>query len=215
MKIIIRDEQGIKRCFVQMRDLEYLADRFGSVFFGGLVARKNRQENHKMEDFTEITNVDVAKVIDRNPYIVDFSEFAKYDALTLSRLIILAHSPMATGKQRMDDEHKVEDLQDLISFKRGMLTYGIPVLYDEDLLFEDGEVVFGSTTLPGYYLLRSSNEDLDLNSYLNENLHALFSLVNPDGEMKNHEVTKLDDGLLVHFVEKKKILSQIRKRITR
>ena len=215
MKIIIRDEQGIKRCFVQMRDLEYLADRYGSVFFGGLVARKNRREKHSPEEFTEITNIDIANIIDRNPYIVDFSDNARWDLLTLSRMVILTQSPMSIGKRRMDEQHKVEDLQDLMNFKRGMLTYGIPIFYDENILFEDGEVFFGSTTLPGYYMIRSENKDLDLNAYLNDNLQELFSLVNPEGELKNFEVTKLDDSLLVHFVEKKKVLSNIIKRITR
>ena len=215
MKIIIRDEQGIKKCYAQLRDIEYLADRYGSMFFGSLLVKERRKGRKTGEDFVDITNLDVAKIIEMNPYIVDFSDMAKYDILTLSRMIILAQSPMSTGKQRMDEEHKVEDLQDLIMFNKGMLTYGIPVLYDENLLIDDGEVVFGSTTLPGYYMLRAHNKDLDLNKYLNDNLHSLFSLVSPEGEMKSHDVTKVDDSLLVHFVEKKKVLSNIIKRITR
>lgn len=215
MKIIIRDEQGLMRCFAQVRDAKYLAQRYDSKKFLNLALGNAAYRNLKDDDFYEVKNRAVAQIILENPYIVDFSEMVKCDGLTLNRIILLSQSPISYGKQKMDEQHKVEDLLDILNFNRGMLTYPIPVYYDGNIMMDNGEVVFGSTTIPGFYMLRSYNEELDLNEYLELNSGSLYERVNPEGEMVSYEVTKVNNGLLVHFKEKNKILSQIRKRLSK
>ncbi len=214
MKIIIRDENELKRCFIQLKDVDYLVERFNSPKLGRLILGNNKFRHLGKYDFFEIKNRGVAQMIEENPYIVDFSEMVKYDGLTLSRLILLAQNPLSTNKKKLDEEHRVDDLQDIMSFNRGMLTYPIPILYDERIIYDNDEVVFGSTTLPNYYMLRPIQEDIDLNEYLAFHHQSLFESVLPEDEMASYQVTEIDGGLLVHFDVKNKVLSKIRKRIT-
>ncbi len=143
MKIIVRNEQGIKRCFCQMRDIDYLCTRFTSERFRRLALGNYifKVDQLGEDDFIEVKNRAVQKMIDENPYIVDFSEVNMYDGFTLARMIVLSSSLMPNEKQRLDDEHKVLDLQDIISFNKGMLTYPIPILFDEKIKIDDGEVI--------------------------------------------------------------------------
>lgn len=215
MKIIVRDEQGIKKCFIQVRDVKYLVERFESPRLERLILGNNVLRDLKADDFFEVKNKGVIEIIDDNPYIVDFSDFVKYDGLTLSRIILLSQSFLPDEKKKLDEQHKVEDLLDVMNFKRGMLTYSIPIMYDEKTLFDNGEVVFGSTTMPGYFMLRSYDESVDLSDYLVNNLNQLYSIVNPEGEFTSYDVTPLDGSLLVRFTEKKKVFSNIIKRLTK
>ena len=213
MKIVVRNEQEITRCFAQLRDIEYLGERYNSHLFGNLAVREHKNGHTNPYEFLEIKNESVAKIIDRHHYIVDFSDMVKYDTLTLSRLILLSHSFLPDEKTKMDEEHKTDDLVDIISFKKGMLTYPIPVFFDEKDLLDNGEVVFGSTTIPGYYMLRSYNNEMDLREYFEANAQELFKAVRGDKEMVSYDITPLGKELLVHFKEKKKSL--FKKRITK
>jgi len=216
MKIIVRDEQGIKKCLVQVRDIKYLADRMNSPKFLRLALGSYVGKKLTGEDFIEINTIGIAKIIEECPYIVDFQEMAKYDDLTLSRMILLSRSPISLDeKKKMDEEHKVEDLVDLISFNKGMLTYPIPVLFDQKVLFDDGEVVFGSTTIPEHFMLKRNSEDVDLAEYFSQNAQSLFEQTGIEGEMKGYNTLPFSDSLLVQFDVKKKLLAKIRKRITR
>ena len=94
-----------------------------------------------------------------------------------------------------------------------MLTYPIPVFFDEKVLLDNGEVVFGSTTIPGYYMLRSYNNEMNLREYFETNAQELFKAVRGDKEMVSYDITPLGKELLVHFKEKKKSL--FKKRITK
>lgn len=213
MKIVVRNEQEIIRCFAQLRDIEYLGERYNSHLFGNLAVREHNKGHKDPYEFLEIKNKNIAKIIDRHPYIVDFSEMVKYNNLTLSRLILLSHSFLPNEKAKMDEEHKTDDLVDIISFKKGMLTYPIPVFFDEKTLWDNGEVVFGSTTIPGYYMLRSYNKDMNLREYFEANAQELFKAVKGDKEMDSYDITPVGKDILVHFKEKKKSL--FKKRITK
>ncbi len=213
MKIIIRNEQGIASCYVQLRDIEYLGERHHSQFFLNYAVRE-RNKGKKADDFIKIDNR-IAKIIDEYPYIVDFSDMSKLDIGSLSRMIVLSQSFLPDAKTKADEEHKVEDLVDLISFKRGMLTYPIPVFLDEKQLFYDGEVIFGSTTFPEYYMLRTDNREINLSEYLSSNAQRLFEEIQPGNEMASYEEFRVDNDLLVHFKTKKKLFSKLRKGITK
>ncbi len=213
MKIIVRDEKGIKRCFAQVRDIDYLAKRCNSTKFRRLALGNAIFRDLKPETFVDIKNMGVAEIIEENPYIVDFSEFSKYDALTLSRIIVASRSFFPDDRRKMDEEHKTEDLVDLISLKNNMLVYPIPILYDEKQLVDDGEVVFGSTTLPGCYLLRSTNPEIDLIDYFEKNAQALFESINPEEKMASYEIIKTDNDVFVRFKVKRDIFAKIKKRI--
>jgi len=215
MKIIVRDEQGIRRCLVQVRDIKYLAEKLNSPKFLRLALGDAINPKIKGEDFIEINSVAIAKIIEENPYIVDFQEMAKYDDLTLSRMILLTRSPVSFDEaKKRDEEHKVEDLVDLISFNKGMLTYSIPVIFDQKVLSDNGEVIFGSTTIPDHFMLKRCSEDIDLPTYFSQNAQALFEQTGIEGEMVDYKTLELSGSLIVYFNVKKKLLSKIRKRIT-
>jgi len=214
MKIIIRNEQGIKRCYIQLRDVDYLVERYNSPKLGKMALGNAAFRNLRADDFFEVKNKGVAKIIEDNPYIVEFGEVVNYDVLTLSRMILLSQVPTVSEKDKFDQDHKVEDLQDIISFNKGMLTYPIPVLFDEELLVDDGEVIFGSTTFPNQYMIKSTNPELDLVDYFLDNINDLFLEVFPGEEMKDYSLMKLDDALLIHFVPKRSLFKSLKKRIT-
>ena len=213
MKIIVRNEEGIHKVYVQLRDIEYIGERHRSHYFSNYAIRQHNK-GIKSDDFICVGNTGLAKLIVEYPYIVDFSEVVQLDSGAISRMIVLSHQFLPTPNQKADEEHKIEDLIDIINFKKGMLTYPIPVFYDNNILFDNGEVVFGSTTLPGYYMLRSYDKSMDLKAYLNENVQSLFSQVLPDKEMASFEALPVDGDIIVKFKTKNKLFSKFRKGIT-
>lgn len=212
MKIIVRDNKGIKKCLIQYRDVKYLGLRFDTPKIVDFLLRDIDVSKLKDSDFIEVKNAEVARIIDENQNIVDFGECVKYDNLTLSRLIILAHGFYPSEKEKLDEERKVEDMQDIISLKNGTLTYQIPVLYSPIDVLADGKVVFGNSTIPGYYVLKSNDQDFDLTAFLEENVRKLFEMVKPEEELDHYGVSKVDDCLLVYFKGNKKLRNE--KRIT-
>ena len=202
MKIIIRNENGIKKCFVQVRDINYLAERFNVGRLNRYVLGDRKPEE---TEFVEIKDMKLAKVIEGCQSIVDFEEMAKLDDFSLGRIILLAHSYL--GKESRDEEQRVRDLQDIMSFKQGKLGYQIPVILRE-VVFENEDMVLGSSTLPGYHILKSINGSLDLDNYLALNLKPLFWMIYPEDEMESYNIIKMNDCLLIHFDVKKKHLSK-------
>lgn len=200
MKIIIRDGQMIKKCLIQVKDVLYLIERFNVPKLKTLLL-KNRKDL-KAVDFINVTDERIARIIEENEYIVDFTSMSNYDSFTLSRLILLGHNPIIN---KLDEENRVMDLQSIISFKNGELDYSIPVTLTKHL-YEDSEVVFGPSTFANYYLLDSKEEGLDIESYLDQHASSLYSLINSDQELDSFDVIKVQKGILVHFKEKKKRL---------
>lgn len=211
MKIIVKDGENIKKCLIQVRDINYLAERYELTILRKALLGKNEGAKKEYE-FVEVHNKDLAGAIEQNPYIVNFSEMAKYDDFTLSRLVLLTQIPGSTGKQRLDDQHKIEDLQDIITFTNGKLPYQIPVLFDDRITLVNEDVTFGSTTIPDYYMIRSNKKDLNLPEYLNAKVNSLFGILELDREMESFTTIELDDCLLVKFKLKRKLLGK--KRIT-
>lgn len=213
MKIIIRDANGgIKRCFAQVRDVDYLAKRFNSIRFKKLALDNASYRDLKNDDFFEVRNLGVAQIIEENPFIVDFCDLVNFDVLSLTRMIILAQSAFPSEKRKLDEDKKVDDLLDLINFKKGMLTYQMPVFFDEKKLIQDGDIVFGSTTLPDYYMLRSSNPDVNLLSYLEKNSQALFDCLDIEEDMESYDTIEVGKDVLVRFKVKKNLISKMKKR---
>lgn len=206
MKIIIKDETGIKKCLIQLRDVDYMEKKYNARSIRKYLTMGIHSEL-KEESFIPVTNAHIAEVIEANPSIVDFSEMVRLDNLSISRMIVLAHTFGAKEKQQLDDEKKIIDLQDIMSFKNGTLNYQIPLLLDGKVMFNDGNVVFGSTTIPGYYMLKG-NKETNLREYLELNSNSLFNTIESDKEMESYSVTELDNCLLVRFNTKKKRITK-------
>jgi hypothetical protein len=211
MKIIIKDGENIKKCLIQVRDVNYLAERYELTTLRKALLGKN-EDSKKEYEFIEVHNKDLARAIEQNPFIVNFTEMARYDDFTLSRLIFLTQTPVNDGKQRLDDQHKIEDLQDIITFNTGRLPYQIPVLFDDRITLINEDVTFGSTTIPNYYMLRANKKDLNLAEYLRTKVDSLFGILELDREMDSYSTVELEDSLLVKFKLKRKRLTK--KRIT-
>ena len=211
MKIIVRDGNEIKKCLVQVRDIEYLSERFELAKLKKAVLGKE-EGTKKGYEFVEIHNKELAGAILQNPFIVDFSEMAKHDSFTLSRIIFLTQTPINDGKQRLDDQKKIEDLQDIITFNTGKLPYQIPVLFDDKVTLINEDVTFGSCTVPNYFMIRSNKKGLDLAAYVREKIGSLFAVLDCDREMESYSTVEVDDAILIKFKLKRKSL--LRKRVT-
>ena len=198
MKIIIKRNGETKKCFAQVRDINYLASRFNVDKLNRYVLGNSKP---KGTDFVEIKDPRLAKVIEENQNIVDVGEMAGLDDFTLGRIILLAHSYF--DKESADETHRVRDLQDIMSFNQGKLDYQVPVML-QDTIFENEDMVLGSSTIPGYYILRSLNGSLDLDNYLALNLKPLFWMIYPEEEMESYNIIRMDDCLLIHFNVMKK-----------
>ena len=72
MKIIVRNEEGIHKVYVQLRDIEYIGERHHSHYFSNYAVRQHNK-GIKSDDFICVGNTGVAKLIVEYPYIVDFS----------------------------------------------------------------------------------------------------------------------------------------------
>ena len=207
MKIVFKNENNETKCLAQIRDFKYLAIRFDSKFF---LTRYNSMRAHgqKDEDFVEITNEKTREIILNCSYIVDFSEFAKLDLVSLSRFVVLSSG--STGpKDRLDNDHRRVDLQDIADFKNGLLPYRIPVTFDNNVFMDMGPVYFGSSTIPGYYMLRKKDVSVDLMNFLYTNYYLLYANLDAKDVCTGFDSVKVGDDVLFKFKTRTKLQQKI------
>ena len=158
MKIIINEKK-----YVQVRDILFLAKLYNSEilmkYYLFLI-----NNGYIDNDFVKSTNS-----------LIDFRDYQDYSDLHLSNLLISLSS--RTGSDII--EHKLDDLREIISYKRRELGYAIPLIPDEkiDINYDDLGLSFKSTIFKDYYLIETiSGEEIGERDY-REALRRGLSLI--------------------------------------
>ena len=202
MKIVVNNGD-IKTCYVQVRDIKYLADRYSSSVFENIFT-KACAEGHNFTDFIPIADDKIASIIIFDSFIIDFSLSVGHESHSLSRMTSLS-SCGSSNTERIDFEHKRRDLNDLMNFKRGKLDYQIPILFDGLQKIEFDNATVGSTSMPGYYMLRSKYPDTDLEHILKRDYLIIYRMLGYKGECDGVSINKVGDDLLFRFIVKNKV----------
>ena len=207
MKIVFKNEDNNLRCLTQVRDFKYLAKRFNSEYFNKLYEAEIAK-GLKDEDFVELVKEESRRVVLDCPYIVTFNDVANCDDLTISRLMVLTGRALSS-KDKLDNEHKRTDLSDILAFKSNSLPYQIPVTFDNNVFMDLGDVYLGTSTIPGYYMLRKKNINADLADFLANNYYLLFRCLDLKDVCEGFNSVKVGDELLFRFNTKTKTQKRI------
>jgi len=216
MRIIIRKDDQVDKCYVQLRDIKFLSTKYKSIALKNLYL-KYLDLGTKDEDFIKMTEPRLIEIFTKANTIVDLDDYVNLDPLVLARTIYASSFSLSTDKLRRENEHRNQDIADIYHFLTGDLTYPIPIMYDNKYLIEneDKSITLGSTIIPDYYIINGINKDnSELISYLEDNLEDIITNNYPDEEV-NYKVQKLNDNILVifnHQKKKKHILKKIFKK---
>ena len=207
MKIVIKKDENETRCLVQLRDIKYIAQRYDSNYFEDFYMSE-MAKGHKDHDFIEITNQKVKDLVIKCPFIIDFTDFVRLDPFSLSRIMVLSNTS-ANERDQADNEHKIRDLQDILEFKKGSLGYRIPVAFDNKVYLDLGPVYFGTTTIPGYYMLKKKNINANLMDFLYNYYYLLYTFVDDKNTCDGFESFRVGEEVVFKFNTKTKLQSVI------
>ena len=201
MKIII-DEKGKRTCYAQVRDLYYLAARFKSSSFENLY-EGFINEGRAETDFVLLEDPKVVELVDFNPFIINFSEFVGYSQNALIRLAALTAGPVL-HTDTTDNQHKRNDIFDIMDFKKGQLQYEIPVVFDKKKFIDFGKMELGSTNHPGFYLLRRKDPEVNLEEVINKDYRVLFETLGLEGYCDGVYMFNVGEDIVFKFRTKHK-----------
>ena len=201
MKIII-EEKNRKSCYAQVRDLYYLAARFKSSSFENLYETYINQGLTEKE-FVYLDDPKVVELIDFNPFIINFSQYVSQSNGALIRLAALTTGPVI-HTDTLDNQHKRDDIFDIIEFKKGELDYQIPVVYDKKKYIDLGRMILGSTNHPGFFMLRRKDPEVNIEDVVNRDYRVLFETLGLEGDCDGVYMFNVGEDIVFKFRTKKK-----------
>lgn len=159
MKIIVnRKDETV--CFVQLRDLIFLANKNLQVFRELSIQYIN--EGKTMEEFVRINNMKLIEFIGKCDDIIEFDDYVNGSIESISNAIVTRNllfkvDPDSNKKVK----HQTDDLQDIIAFKQGVLSYQVPLVLTDDVDEIIGTLRVRSTILNNrFVIINNSNEDI-------------------------------------------------------
>lgn len=203
MKIIVnRKDETV--CYVQLRDLVFLANKNLQVFRELSIQHIN--EGKTLEEFVRINNMKLIEFIKNCEDIIEFNDYANSSIENISKVIItknLLFNVDASSSKKI--RHQTEDLQDIIAFKQGELNYQIPLVCTDNIDFVIEGIRVRSTILNNRFLITVTSEGIDLNSLLPRVKDMIIDKLNlnPDNEY-NYEIKEFGNNHLFSLVEAKK-----------
>lgn len=202
MKIIVnRKDETV--CYVQLRDLVFLANKNLQVFRKLSIQYIN--EGKTMEEFVRINSIQLIEFIAKNDDIIDFCDYANSSIENISNVIVtknLLFKVDSESSKRI--RHQTDDLQDIIAFKQGELNYQVPLVSTEDVDFTIGDVRVCSTILNNRYLVTVTGDAIvtDLLPTIKDMLINKLNL-NPENEY-SCEIREFGNNYLLSLVSVKK-----------
>ena len=211
MKIITNDYNNNFYCYIQVRDLAYLVEQRRLTIFK-LLYEKILNNGMIYTDFIRIKDPSMIEVILQIDEIIDFNDYQKLDALSLSR--ILVNSIYSDTKQT---EHKCESIRDIMEFNKGELDYKIPILPTNKYacLSTIQNISFQTSTVPNFYILRSEDDtpitEKDYQAFLEQQIQDVIRIEH----LKEYEtnITPMGSYIIIRIERKKPVKESIFKRI--
>lgn len=199
MKIIVNQKKETI-CYVQLRDLIYLANQKRNAFRE--LACKYMDEFKDMTDFVRVTDPEMVKIIKNREDIIDFDAFSLHTVEALTRLMVAKNLFSDSDESKRRVFHETQAIQDLISYKKGELEYNIPLIADDRI----------ESNINGYYVT-SSNSD---NKFIVKCDHEIFpdfvhvidivqTIAKEKGLLSNdveysYKLTELDNCVVLSYI---------------
>lgn len=151
MKIIVHKNEEVI-CYVQLRDLIYLADKKDNIF--RTLSLKFIDEFKTMSDFVKISDIELIKLIEKREDIIDFSAFVAYSNESLTKLLVAKNLFCNSDEASRRVKHETQAIQDVISYKKGELDYNIPLIADDRIVEKINGYVVMSTNFNDKFIVK-------------------------------------------------------------
>ena len=188
MKIITNTKRQGKLCYVQVKDLLFLARYTDNRRL--MQDYLNCINNGKTdEEFIKVSGDGYIKAFELCDYIIDFSEYCSRNIGTeyLSRLITTkAYVAPKDAKEKDGVEHQIDGIRDAIAYKRGEPDYRVPLVSDGRLeaASGDGKFIFDSTVVNDCFVLSTADGselyESDYQKFFDECVNKVFIVFYPD-----------------------------------
>lgn len=180
MKIITNTKRNGELCYVQVKDILFLAR----------ITKNNKVMQQYVNfinngvcdnDFVRITQPLYIDAFKKCDYIVDFTLYSNVSITYVSRLMATTNFFVSSDLEKDCIQHKTDDLRDIISFKKGDLEYKIPLISNGKYEYEneDGTLLFDSTIIDGCFAITSlDGNNVDDNEYYDFYLKCIDKIYN-------------------------------------
>ena len=202
MKIIVRKKNEIV-CYVQLRDLVYLASGKRNSFRE--LSCKYIKEGKIMTDFVRVSDKAMIDIIENLEDIVDLNDYRSYSIESLSHLLVSKNLFCDPSSSRRVD-HQTQAIQDIISYKKGELGYTIPLVVDDRFVQNINGYVAMSTSCDNKFIVKCENgvnDDFEIAIDILKKLALDNNLLKGDVEY-SYRVVEVDGYQVITFVQTEK-----------
>ncbi len=221
MKIITNTKRNGKLCFVQVKDILFLARMTGNKRL--MQDYLNAINNGKCDnEFIKVSGDSYIRAFELCDYIIDFSEYSRKEVGINYLSNLVKTKVYAMPKEKIDQEgldYQINGVRDIISYKRGELDYKIPMVADGRIEFisKDNKFTFDSTIVDGCFALTildgTSLEGTDYQEFLDSSIDRVYSTLYPDVTERNIKTFVTGNTLVVSIrkveVKKKSVVGKI------
>lgn len=230
MKIVTFTKWNGKLCYIQVKDLLFLARYTGNKRL--MQDYINAIEEGKSDnEFIKVSGDSYIKAFELCDYIVDFSKYNKKDVNFnyLSNLVKMKTYAMCKSPKEKDGlDHQIDSIRDIIAYKNGELDYKIPLIPDGRMEMCDSSntYIFSSTIIDGCFTLKRvdgcSLDEQDYKCFLDSSIKRVFDVMYPGMEERDYSTFVVGNTLVLSIKKsdtKKKrksiggILAKIKKEI--
>lgn len=228
MKIITNTKRNGKLCYVQVKDILFLARYTGNkrLMQDYLNAINNGRGDN---EFIKVSGDSYIRAFELCDYIIDFSEYSRKDVGVNYLSNLVKTKVYAMPKDKRDQEgldYQIEGVRDIVNYKRGELDYKIPLVATGkiEIISTDKKFVFDSSIVDNCFTLTTTNgadiNTLDYTVFLNTCIDKVYSTLYPEVEVRDYSTFITGNTLVLnihrHKVTKKhnivgKILAKIKK----
>lgn len=185
MKIITDTKRYGKLCYVQVRDVLFLAKMTNNqrLMKDYLMFVDEGRTDY---EFIKVSGDSYIRAFELCDYIIDFSEYSKKD-IGINYLSNMIKSKVYVNSRDSSCEeginHQIDAVRDMMAYKRGGLNYEIPLVADGriELLSRDFKYTFESTIIDGYFVLKavdgSDLENQDYQEFLDNGIKRIFDIL--------------------------------------
>lgn len=159
MKIITNTKFSGKLCYVQVKDLLFLARYTGNKRL--MQDYINTINNGKSDDeFIKVSGDSYIRAFELCDYIIDFSEYSRRDIGVNYLANMIKTKAYAMPREQRDQEGlelQIDAVRDIISYKRGGLDYKIPLVPNGkvEMIDKTHKYVFESTIVDDCFVLKA------------------------------------------------------------
>lgn len=188
MKIITDTKRYGKLCYVQVRDVLFLAKMTNNQRLMKDYLRFI-DEGRTDYEFIKVSGDSYIRAFELCDYIIDFSEYSKKD-IGVNYLSNMVKSKVYMAPRDSSHEeginHQIEAVRDMMAYKRGELDYKIPLVADGrvEMLSKDSRFTFESTIIDGCFMLKvvdgSDIDNQDYQEFLDNGIKRVFDALYPN-----------------------------------